>query len=75
MSKKSSNFVTKILCIWYLKKYIMKLCNKFAAEFFGTAVLVLGGCGFAANGYGEFFGSARRCCFGRSLLQMPHVRR
>ena len=36
----------------------MKLCNKFAAEFFGTAVLVLGGCGTALFGHVGFLGVA-----------------
>ena len=34
----------------------MKLCNKIAAEFFGTAVLVLGGCGTALFGHVGFLG-------------------
>ena len=46
----------------------MKLCNKFAAEFFGTAVLVLGGCGTAifAGGSVGFLGVA--LAFGLTIV-------
>lgn len=44
----------------------MKLCNKFAAEFFGTAVLVLGGCGTALFGNVGFLGVA--LAFGLTIV-------
>ena len=44
----------------------MKLCNKFAAEFFGTAVLVLGGCGTALFGHVGFLGVA--LAFGLTIV-------
>ena len=44
----------------------MKLCNKFAAEFFGTAVLVLGGCGTAIFGHVGFLGVA--LAFGLTIV-------
>lgn len=44
----------------------MKLCNKFAAEFFGTAVLVLGGCGTAIFGNVGFLGVA--IAFGLTIV-------
>lgn len=46
----------------------MKLCNKLAAEFFGTAVLVLGGCGTAifAGGSVGFLGVA--LAFGLTIV-------
>ena len=44
----------------------MKLCNKFAAEFFGTAVLVLGGCGTAIFGHVGFLGVA--IAFGLTIV-------
>ena len=44
----------------------MKLCNKFAAEFFGTAVLVLGGCGTALFGGVGFLGVA--LAFGLTIV-------
>ncbi|MBQ2541376.1 MAG: aquaporin [Paludibacteraceae bacterium] len=44
----------------------MKLSNKFAAEFFGTAVLVLGGCGTALFGHVGFLGVA--LAFGLTIV-------
>lgn len=44
----------------------MKLTNKFAAEFFGTAVLVLGGCGTAMFGHVGFLGVA--LAFGLTIV-------
>ncbi len=44
----------------------MKVCNKFAAEFFGTAVLVLGGCGTALFGHVGFLGVA--LAFGLTIV-------
>jgi len=44
----------------------MKICNKFAAEFFGTAVLVLGGCGTALFSNVGFLGVA--LAFGLTIV-------
>ena len=46
--------------------HTMKLTNKFAAEFFGTAVLVLGGCGTAMFGHVGFLGVA--LAFGLTIV-------
>lgn len=48
----------------------MKLCNKIAAECFGTFVLVLGGCGTAIFGHVGFLGVA--IAFGLTVVAMAY---
>lgn len=48
----------------------MKLCNKMAAELFGTFVLVLGGCGTALFGHVGFLGVS--LAFGLTVVAMAY---
>ncbi|MCQ2335006.1 MAG: aquaporin [Paludibacteraceae bacterium] len=48
----------------------MKLCNKLAAELFGTFVLVLGGCGTAIFGHVGFLGVS--LAFGLTVVAMAY---